>query len=76
MRMAVTHQDLTDFTRYAQLQLSGAGADSVEQLARAWTEARQLAQDIAESEADIEAGRVHPAEEVFTDARQKLGLSE
>jgi hypothetical protein len=74
--MSVTHQDLTDFTRYAQQQLSGSGADSVEQLAREWAEARQLADDIAESEADIAAGRVHSAEEVFTDIRQKLGLPE
>ena len=74
--MPVTQQDLTDFTLFAQQQLSSSGAESVEQLARQWAEARELAEDIAESEADIAAGRVHPADEVLAEVRQKLGLSE
>lgn len=77
--MTVTPQDLADFHQFAQQTLSASGADSIEDLARKWRESRELAEladAIATSEADIEAGRVHPAKEVFAEIRQKLGLNQ
>lgn len=74
--MSVTINDIQDFNRFAERKLSNGGADSIEQLAREWAEAReltQLAEDIAESEADIEAGRVKPLDKAFADIRKKLG---
>ncbi len=72
----VTQQELIEFTHFAQEKLADGGADTIEQLAAQWRQSRELAQlvsDIAQSEADIEAGRVHPADEVFAEIRQRLG---
>lgn len=77
--MPVTNDDLQNFGSFAEQRVSNGGADSIEQLAREWAEAREMAQladDIAQSEDDIEAGRLHPAAEVIAEVRQKLGLPE
>ena len=77
--MAFTAQDLADFNRFAEEKLSICGVDNIDQLTREWREARnlkQLVDDIAESEADVEAGRVRPLDEAFSDMRQKLGFTE
>lgn len=77
--MAVTKEEMQDFNRFVEEKLSNGGAESLIELARQWEELRESEEtiaDILESEADIEAGRVHPAEEVFDDVRRKLGLTE
>jgi predicted transcriptional regulator len=72
--MSLTSHELAEFNRFAEQKLSVGDVASIEQLAREWTEAHRLAtlvSDVSESEADIDAGRVHPADEVIADLRQK-----
>lgn len=74
--MTVTHDDLNDFQRFANAKLSNGGADSMDELVAAWHEHRAHTKSVSsleESHADAEAGRTHPAEEVFADARKTLG---
>ena len=77
--MGVTKEELQDFNRFVDEKLAKGGAESMTELARLWEERRdsqETIEDILESEADIEAGRVHSVDEVFGDVRKELGLSE
>jgi hypothetical protein len=66
--MTISEQDLADFNQFAVQKLASGDAKSIERLGREWTEARQLSElvdNIAQSEADIEAGRVKPLDDAF-----------
>ncbi|MCG8585970.1 MAG: hypothetical protein MI757_14780 [Pirellulales bacterium] len=76
--MSFTSHELADFHHFAEQRVAAGNVDSLEQLAQEWSTRRQLAslaRDISESEADIDAGRVHSAEDVIAEARRKLGIS-
>ena len=75
--MAVTPDELSDFQLFAEARLANGGAECMAELVAAWEAKRQFEQSIAaldDSDADAEAGRVLPAEEVFADARKNLGI--
>lgn len=77
--MPVTKDDMRDFNRFVDEKLSNGGAESLTELARQWEDQREAEQSVAdlrESHADAEAGRLHPAEEVFSEVRKKLGMNE
>ncbi|MEQ8791114.1 MAG: hypothetical protein RIC55_32935 [Pirellulaceae bacterium] len=77
--MAVTRDDLRDFNRFVDQKLSREGAESLTELARQWEEQRKYEQSVAdlqESHEDAAAGRLHSAEDVFSEVRKKLGLPE
>ena len=70
--MSVTSQEFDAFHQFAQQRIAAGTAESIEQLARQWGESRELEaliRNIEQSEADITAGRVYPAEEVFAEIR-------
>lgn len=76
--MAITQEDLRDFTRFADAKLANGGVDSLVMLAGEWEAQRremdQAVADIRQSHQDIAAGRVAPVAETFADIRKQLGL--
>jgi hypothetical protein len=76
--MAVTKDDLRDFTRFADERLKNGGADSIVKLAGEWEAQRRemeaTVSDIRQSHADIESGRVLSVADAFDGARKRLGL--
>ena len=70
--MSVTEADLQAFTDFARKQLANGGADSVEQLAAHWREARELAADLEQAERDITAGRGQLLSEAIAEIRERL----
>jgi hypothetical protein len=77
--MAVTRQDLFDFTRFAEEKLTDRGTDSLKALLDEWNERRSHGQSVAgirESVAQYEAGEGLPIREAFAEIRRKLGRAE
>ncbi len=81
--MAITKDDLRDFSRFADEKLNGGAAQSLVELAGQWEAQRCEAQrreveetvaDIRASHADIDAGRVSGVADAFADVRKQLGL--
>jgi predicted transcriptional regulator len=75
----VTTQDFQSFADFALPLISSGKADSIAQLVQQWeVEREQLEtlQSIERGIADVEAGRVTPANEVFAQVRQELGLNQ
>ncbi len=74
--MAVTKQDLRDFTQFADARLAGGGAGTLVELAGEWEVRRREADEtvaaIRQSHADIEAGRVAPVADAFAEVRRLL----
>jgi hypothetical protein len=77
--MALTKDDLRDFTRFADDRLAHGGADSLIELAGEWEAQRremdETVKDIRESHADIDSGSVDSVAGAFAYARGKLGRS-
>ena len=77
--MTVTKDDLQSFKSLADEKLTNGGADSLVDFAGQWEaqrDAQKTIADILESHTDIEAGRVKPLDEAFSDVRKKMGLPE
>ncbi len=76
--MAITKEDLSDFHRFADDQLNHGEARSLVELAGEWEarhrEMENTVEDIHQSHADIDAGRVAPVADTFADVRQRLDL--
>ena len=76
--MAVTKDDLRDFHRFADEKLNNGGVQSIVELAGQWEaqrrEMEETVENIHESHADIEAGRVSGVADAFADVRKQLGL--
>jgi len=74
--MAVTKEDLRDFTRFADEKLDNGGVNSLVELASEWESQRgemeETVADIRQSHADIEAGRVASVADSFTEVRKQL----
>ncbi len=73
--MPFTAEDLADFSRFAEEQLSCGGVDSIDQLTRDWRETRETAevvQCVREGEAEYETGGGRPAADVIAEIRQQL----
>jgi len=73
--MAVSHTDIQAFSDFALRRVDNGGADSMQELLYQWLaarEAEEVADDVRQGHADIEAGRGKPAAEVFADIRKKL----
>jgi hypothetical protein len=76
--MPVTEQEFQCFSEYVHERLANGGAESLSGLALEWEahrEAEETIDDVRQGLADIEAGLGKPAEEVFTEVRQRLGLA-
>ena len=75
--MAVTKEDLRDFTRFADEKLERGAADSLVALAGEWESQRREMEDtvadIRQSHLDIDAGRVSSVADAFDNARKQLG---
>jgi hypothetical protein len=78
MIMAITKDDLQDFTRFADARLENGGVDSLVALAGEWElqrrETEETVADIRQSHADIESGRVLSVADAFDSVRKQLGL--
>lgn len=74
--MSITVNDLRDFNAFAMKQMKIGSAESIADLALAWEERRESISDLLESHEDVECGRVIPADQVYAEIRQQLGLSE
>ena len=74
--MAVSEQELQAFNEFALKQITTCGADSVEELASAWREARELAEEITQREKDILNEDTQALGEAFEDIRNKLSSTE
>jgi hypothetical protein len=76
--MALTKEDLRDFTQFAGEKLNRGEAVSMLDLANQWEAQRREAEgtiaNIRESHEDIAAGRVASVAETFAEIRQQLGL--
>ena len=76
--MAVTKDDLRDFHRFADEKLNNGGVQSIVELAGQWEaqrrEMEETVENIHESHADIDAGRVSGVADAFADVRKQLGL--
>lgn len=74
--MAVTKEDLQDFTRFADEKLERGVAVSLVALVGEWESQRReiedTAADIRQSYLDIDAGRVGSVADAFADARKQL----
>ena len=75
--MAITKEDLRDFTRFADEKLERGVADSLVALAGEWESQRREMEntvaDIRQSHVDIDSGRVSSVADAFADARKQLG---
>ncbi len=76
--MPVTKEDLQDFHHFAGKKLDCSGALSLVELAGEWeaqrSEMEETVADIRQSHADIDAGRVAPVSDTFTDIRKQIDL--
>jgi len=76
--MAVTREELRDFTRFADAKLANGGASSLSELVAEWEaqhrEMEETVADIRQSHEDIAAGHVASVTETFADVRKQLGL--
>ncbi len=76
--MPVTKEDLQAFHRFAGEKLDHDEARSLVELAGEWEanrrETEETVEDIHQSHADIDAGRVASVSDTFADVRRQLGL--
>jgi hypothetical protein len=76
--MAVTKDDLRDFTRFANEKLRNGGANSLVELAGEWESQRREMEetiaDIRQGHLDIDAGKVMPVADAFAEVRKEIGL--
>lgn len=73
--MPVTHEQLEDFHRFAQMKLGNGGASSLADLAAEWQVLRERAEvneALREAADDLKAGRYRSAADVSRDAARKL----
>lgn len=81
--MSISSDDLRDFQLFANERLNSGDVSSLVELANQWEARREHARqrdrdetlaDIHASHADVDAGRVIPLAEAFSDIRQQLRL--
>lgn len=75
--MAITEHDLECFSQFARERLNNGGAESLTRLVSEWEaqrESEETLADIRQGHADIEAGLGKPADVVFAEIRQRLGV--
>jgi hypothetical protein len=73
--MAITKEDLRDFTCFASEKLENGGIESLVALANEWQAKREMQEtvsDIRLSHEDIEAGRTSAVNDAFADVRKEL----
>jgi len=73
--MSTVH-DLRDFNSFALKQLANGSTQSITQLAEEWEGLRASIDSLRSSHEDAEAGDIVPANQVFAEIREQLGIFE
>jgi len=77
--MVITHEDLHDFHRFGEQQLSGGGAVSFDELVEQWKAKREHDRSVVgirEGIAEYEDGKAISVDEAFAKVRKQLGQPE